>query len=239
MAFSTPHSVKAIAKQAKELLEELPGVTKISLYGSIQSRKADSFSDIDLEVASSKPKETMNNLSATLRKIGDLYVILPISITKTERVYTIVWKNYSFYQKMDLKLLFSPSYSEKNKIIKYDEKNRFFHDFFIGIIRYTKYRKRQMEWTAYRFYKASIEIWLKLMHEDLTLDSFIEQDRSIKRMSTKWIYPKDYRSMDNNMAEIANNFLSNSINTKKIKPNSIEQEFGAKVIEFMRVELLS
>lgn len=223
-------SINEIVQKSKRVFLALPGVIKINPYGSIKNRKVDSYSDIDLEVISDNPKATTKNLKNSLGRIGHPYVILPISIAENERIYTIVWKDYSFYQKTDLRLLFTINFPPKKGLIKYDENLRKFHSFFIGIIRYTKYRKRKMHWTAYKFYKAAIEMWLELKTGGQTLDNFIKLDKSSKGKLNKWIYPKNREEMDKHMTEIAKSFL---------KLSSHNDDFGQRVVKFMRVELKS
>lgn len=202
--------------------KSLPGVTKARLYGSLASKKADSYSDIDIEITSNDPRATTSNLLSLLNNIGELYVVLPIAITRTERVYTILWKHLPLYQKLDLKILFTSNFSINKYAIAYDEKFRLFHDFFIGAIRYTKYRMRQMHWASFKFYRSAIDQWLKLKMNNCTLDSFVKMDKI-----NKWIYPSKPQDMDKIMLEIAVDFRKAYKNNK----------FGEGVVEFMHAEL--
>ncbi len=217
-----------LIEKSKRAFLALPGITKVGLYGSTNTGKADNYSDLDLEVISNKPKASTMGLKSTLEKIGHSYVILPISITSTERIYTVVWKNNPFYQKMDLRLLFESPYSLTKGLLSYDERFRKFHSFFIGVIRYIKYRKRKMHWSAYKFYKASIEMWLELQTGGIGLNNYISLDKSNPAYSTKWIYPKGYVEMDKYLLDIAKYVL---------RDHPHDMEFGQRVIKFMRVEL--
>jgi predicted nucleotidyltransferase len=228
MLKNNPNSLNELVEKSKKAFLASPGVTKVNMYGSIESHKADNYSDLDLEVTSNRPEATVNGLISTLEKIGQPYVIMPISITKTERVFTIVWKKHSFYKKMDLRLLFSSPFPLTRGLTSYDESLRKFHSFFVGAIRYTKYRKRKMHWSSYKFYKASIEMWVELQTRELNLNSFIKLDESNLSRFTKWLYPKGYNDMDKYMIDIAKFFL---------KSITSDIEFGQSVIKFMRVEL--
>ena len=110
--------------------KSLPGVTKARLYGSLASKKADSYSDIDIEITSNDPRATTSNLLSLLNNIGELYSIADCH-AEPKSLYDSL-ETSSLYQKLDLKILFTSNFSINKYAIAYDEKFRIF-TIFIGL----------------------------------------------------------------------------------------------------------
>lgn len=214
---------------AKTKLSSLPGVISINEYGSIINGKADKYSDIDLEIVVEDILPIVENLKNTIESVSKVYTIMPISFNEHERIYTVVWRGFPLYYKMDLKLKsLKPRAVTDADSLGYDENMRLYDDFLIGVIRYAKYRNRKMHWAAFKFYKSSIEMWIKQNFNNSTLDDFIRLDQK-KDTRRRWLYNRNSKDLDKTMMNMTKEFISNM-------PNH-GHDFGLSVVEFLRDEL--
>lgn len=199
-----PRQIDILYSRVVEVFSKQPEVHEVYTFGSIINGKFDKFSDIDIDVVSSNYNETINKLDELLKQINDPISKLCLYYEKDKSAFSILWKDYSLYQKLDLgitnsnkKILFSPKklvYKNKNSFIAkqkkidhlniYDTSDREIVDFLHGIIRFLKYNHRKMYFASFKFYRSALDELIRSTYlskynkkiEILTLEHYMHYD---------------------------------------------------------------
>jgi predicted nucleotidyltransferase len=186
-------------------------VTNIYTFGSINSTKFDKYSDIDLTIVTSDIHKTSTNLLNTLNNIDDVLAIFTLTETETSAAYTVFFKNFSLFQKLDIGITIDGNHIFENSKLEYENRNALVQnpsslskqkesnidheilDIFIGALRYIKYIKRDEVWLAYKFYKSFVEIYLKsnidpTTNTKLDLEGYKKVQEELGNRSTDLIF---------------------------------------------------
>lgn len=244
----------AIEKLSKKLLLVFGNsqlVEKVGFFGSLAKGEEDRFSDLDLQILVSDFENLSRNIYKILGKVGKPYVVFPVKNLPGDVVLTILWKNFSFYQKLDLRITSKQKRLEGSPLkLDFNEDLRPFYDFFIGVTRYVKHRKRENQISAYKFYRSSLDSLMKLLYFDIpaksytsrkmTVEHFKQLDRlkinrKLKRL-TQYLYTSGQRQMDKLFISLIEDYFYYSLKGKLIKEGSPEDKFAHDVIKFARNE---
>lgn len=188
-----------------------PEITNITLFGSVANGDCDQYSDLDINVASTDFEGTVSKLPQILNQIDSYFPPLLIEKTGGKMTFTVLWKNFSLYQKLDLGIISgSPGYLEARN--PFSEKYKDIVDFLIGASRYIKYRKRNSKLARDKYKSA-----LNMVH----LAKQVTDDQ-----------------MDRHMIEVIYKFLDDNIKMGKISKSSEYALLGNRVINLARSELI-
>lgn len=248
----TRTKVKKLSQKLLSVFENLELVEKVKFYGSLAKGEEDKFSDLDLEIQVSDFEKLSRNIYKILDKIGKFYVVFPIKNLPGNVVLTILWKNLSFYQKLDLRIKSKQKSLVKNALkLDFNENFRQFYDFFIGATRYVKHRKRGGQISAYKFYRSSLDSLMKLLYLDIPAKRYtsgkittehlrqldgVKINRKLKSL-TQYLYPSGQRQMNKLFISLIGGYFRYSLKEKLIKEGSQEDKFARDVIKFARNEL--
>lgn len=186
-----------------DAFKKLPEVSEIFTFGSISLKKADKYSDIDLTIITNDIYETTRNLINVLKSIDDIDAIFIIENKKTSSAYSIFFKSYSLYNKIDLGITLPGSELFENSKQEYKSSHNFtlrqtepmklekdlqellIMDTIIGSLKYLKYINRKKILIAYKFYRSFFELYLKNLtnSESITLNTFIEVEKSKQKIN--------------------------------------------------------
>ncbi len=196
---------------------------KVKLYGSVSDGNFDKYSDLDVEITVKSFLSEADFINL-VNNIGPSWIIFPIFQNDESSIFTILFKDYRFYQKLDLRII------GKVQKIKFDESKRSFWDFYLGAIRYCKYSKRKMYWSAYKFYHGMLEIYLKiqLSKDNLIGEDYVGLDKA-KFGHQDLVFIKNTDQMDKKAIHIINLFR---------QANEYHPKFQTEVVKFIRGELV-
>jgi predicted nucleotidyltransferase len=171
-------------KDIVKVFAELPEVSEIHSFGSINTDNFDQYSDIDLTVVTKDIQLTTEQMLNTLSRIGQVLSVFVIEKSSTSVAYTIFFKELSPFQKLDLGFVSdSKDIKFENSKLEYRsdrvpdlkntkpvsiEESDVDHkvlDIFIGALRYLKYVKRNEMWPAYKFYRSFVDTYLKFSNK--------------------------------------------------------------------------
>lgn len=209
-----------LLQKTVEIFSQKKEVAKIFSFGSINTKEADRYSDVDVTVITNDIAETTKALLAILSKIDNIMSTFTLFEGEDSVAYTIFFDNYSPYQKLDLGIVSSKSkaplfenskleYKNKkpSKVIttKYSslnesQKDHEIMDCVIGSLRYLKYIGRGEIWIAYKFYRGFIEQYLKLkvnlpVDNPMTLNSFKNVQKLHNNNLTELIFNESVDAM--------------------------------------------
>lgn len=217
--------VEHLARRAVQTFASDPYVSEMFLFGSYEKRMHDRYSDVDLQVVSQNFDATMSQLWHTLSDIGQVLVAYPLAAHVGHAAYTVLFENYPLYTKLDINISDtkkSVPFAEKacayrREVIPPNAASTFLPALFaeplntlygcyLGAIRYTKYRKREKHFSAYKFYRAQLDHLLLKWYQE------VSDERSIERLGIleyqvldaheestelkRYLYPKNEHTMD-------------------------------------------
>lgn len=165
--------------------QSLNETKKIAVFGSIASKKHDKYSDLDLEIQTNNYNFFSKNFKKIVSSIASPFVIFPAVNEPGNGIFTIIWRGFSFYQRLDLRIFdeskqlssgsqviyisnkkrqSSRKLKPLNTIIKmsFDENLRPFYDFYIGATRYVKHSKRKEHLSSFKFYRSALDSFINL-----------------------------------------------------------------------------
>jgi predicted nucleotidyltransferase len=253
--------VKRLFHQAVHIFAQDPYVSDIFLFGSYEKKTYDSYSDVDLHVVSQNFDATMKQLWHTLSAIGQVLVAFPLAAEVGHAAYMVIFENYPLYTKLDINI------SDTLKIVPFAEKTCVYHSnmlppnaastfrpalfeeplntlygYYLGAIRYMKYRKREKHFSAYKFYRAQLDHFLLRWYQD------ISHERSVSRLGIleyqmldtreestalkRYLYPENEQTMDRLYLELLQTM------TDELKPQFDEQhnKTSKVILHFLRHE---
>ncbi|QQG47326.1 MAG: hypothetical protein HY044_04345 [Candidatus Woesebacteria bacterium] len=243
MNFTYP-DLKRLYESSLETFSGLPQVSRIAIYGSGAKKSFDRYSDLDLEVQLSEWNTLSTKIESSLKKIDSPFIVFPAVNDPGNGVLTVLWRNFPFYQKLDMRLTSSDTplsegseiVYEKKKNGKSDEKTkkllklsfeenyRPFYDMFIGATRFAKHRRRGEYLSAYKFYRSGWESLAKLYLFDLKEGKYTNNIISIENLkvldredkSIANILAKYISSNPQNIDEYYVNLLERYMNESKL-----------------------
>lgn len=214
-------------------------VQEILAFGSFCHGGYDQYSDIDLHIVSSDVQQTIEQLQQILTPVGNILLQYPLRIEPGEAAYTLLFTNYPLYQKLDITIL-SPSakmpfdgyrsvYQTTSPISArptnflypgLEEPVRTLYDYYLGALRYVKYRKRGKHFSAYKFYRAQVDHFLQHIYQQVTGDAksklgileyqALDKEPDMNSWS-KYLYPASAENMNILYAELLQYMLDNAL----------------------------
>src|SRR5579864_3798508 len=79
-----------------------PEVRKIVQFGSLVRGTADQYSDVDLEVITDHPANTIRDVNTLFKRIDEPLVIFPVREGTDQAAYTVLFRHYPLYHKLDI-----------------------------------------------------------------------------------------------------------------------------------------
>ena len=202
MSHTAITSVDHLAQAAIEAFAKRQEVQEIFAFGSYPQGCHDRYSDIDLQVMTDHYALSLRDLVATVQDIGEPLVIFPLFSQAEQAAFTILFRTYPLYQKLDLGVqqatipmpfagatsvyrrelsadriaMAQKPCSEMDGMTTFSPRVRLFYDRFLGATRYTKYRKRHQPLTAYKFYRSLLSSFLIDAYSQLTEKAISESE---------------------------------------------------------------
>lgn len=210
-------------KRISEQLKNNKYIKSVSFYGSIENKNEDEFSDIDITINIKKPDKFYKDFKKIISSIGDYYVIFPMLIERKLQVFSIIFKRYPLYKKLDLRVNVSTSVKDLGNIIEHKVSSFDFYNQFIGAIRFVKYRRRRELTPSMKFYRSFHESLVKIA------------DNS--KLVQKYYFIKNYKNIDSNYIDMLKIYIKYMVKLKVFTLNSLESQFGKDVIKFAQNEL--
>jgi predicted nucleotidyltransferase len=217
--------VEQLFHRAVQTFVKDPYVSEMFLFGSYEKKTYDSYSDVDLHVVSQNFDATMNILWHSFSAIGQVLVAFPLVAEVGHAAYMVLFEHYPLYTKLDINISDtskSVPFAEKTCVYRkdiqppsaastflpplFEEPLNTLYGFYLGAIRYMKYRKREKHFSAYKFYRAQLDHFLLGWYQA------VSSERSISRLgilqyqlldtreeSSTWkryLYPENEQAMD-------------------------------------------
>jgi hypothetical protein len=222
---------------------------------------------VDLHVVSQNFDATMKQFWHSLSAIGQVLVAFPLAAEVGHAAYMVLFENYSLYTKLHINIsdpLKSIPFAEKTCVYHrntfppntestflpalFEEPLNTLYGYYLGAIRYMKYRKRKKHFSAYKFYRAQLDHFLLRWYQD------ISHERSASRLGIleyqmldtckestplkRYLYPENEQAMDRLYLELLQmmadelkpHFNENHEKTSKVILHFLTQEAGEKEI---------
>ncbi len=256
------NNVEALAATTIHSFAEQLEVQQIFLFGSYARGTYDQYSDVDLHVVTGDFAKTLARLSLIFENIGGVLLQFPIRASEGEVAYTVLFKNYPLYNKLDISILhpraripFSDSKSVYWRDVEPGDHHSDFvpptfaharhtiYNYLLGALRYTKYRKRGMHFSAYKFYKAQLESFLLTRYQQIADDLTVEKMGILEHQALdngeeyaglkRYLYAGNEHAMDSLYVEL----LQAALHDAKLHIESDDEEALTQILTFVKSEL--
>lgn len=253
--------VEHLFSQAVQTFALDPYVSEMFLFGSYEKKTHDRYSDVDLHVVSQNFDATMSKFWRALSDIGQVLVAFPLAAHVGHAAYMVLFENYPLYTKLDINISDTRqcvSFAEKICVYRrdvipasiastflpalFEEPLNTLYGYYLGAIRYMKYRKREKHFSAYKFYRAQLDHFLLKRYREISnarcverlgileyqaLDT-CEESTALKR----YLYPENEHTMDKLYLELLQNM------THKIKSyfNENDEKASKTILHFLAQE---
>ncbi|MBO0794908.1 MAG: nucleotidyltransferase domain-containing protein [Ktedonobacteraceae bacterium] len=217
--------VEHLSCQAIQAFAADPHVYEMFLFGSYEKKTHDRYSDVDLQVVSQNFDATMSQFRRCLSDIGQVLVAFPLVAQVGYAAYMVLFENYPFYTKLDINVSdverctpFStkacvyrrdviPSHEVSTyQPVLFEEPLNTLYGYYLGAIRYMKYRKRGKHFSAYKFYRAQLDYLLSRWYREVSHEHSIERlgileyqlldMREESAVLKRYLYPGNEQTMD-------------------------------------------
>ncbi|GCE23476.1 nucleotidyltransferase domain-containing protein [Dictyobacter kobayashii] len=238
-------------------------VQEILAFGSFCHGNYDQYSDVDLHVVSADVQQTIEELQQILVPVGDILLQYPLRIESGEAAYTLLFKNYPLYQKLDVTILspvatvpfdgYHSVYQTSLPLLynptdflapRLEEPARTLYNYYLGALRYAKYRQRGKHFSAYKFYRSQVDRYLLQIHQQVTgkaepkLGILEYQALDKEPAATDWsryLYPYSAANMNSLYAELLQRMLDDALPALPTSHRAAIQTIHAFIQQELRI----
>ena len=226
--------VEHLFHRAVQTFASDPYVSEMFLFGSYAKKTHDRYSDVDLHVVTQNFDATMSQIWYSLSSIGPVLVAFPLAAELGHAAYMVLFENYPLYTKLDINIsdpLKSAPFAGKTRVYQrdelpahaastflpalFEEPLNTLYGYYLGAIRYMKYRKREKHFSAYKFYRAQLDHILLRWYRNVSREFSVErlgileyqlldtweENTELKR----YLYPGNEKTMDKFYIELLQN----------------------------------
>lgn len=220
------NQVQQLFSRAIQTFTTDSSVSEIYVFGSYEKEIHDRYSDVDLHVVSQNFDATMSRLADYLSNIDRVLVAFPLTAEPGYAAYMVLFEHYPLYTKLDINIADSttnsfpfaqktcvyrrepqPPYSPSTLLPTcFEEPLNTLYGYYLGAIRYMKYRQRGKHFTAYKFYRAQLDQTLLRHYQTATSDISVERLGTLEYQCLdacsesselkRYLYPANEHEMD-------------------------------------------